>query len=253
MRVFGIIVLLCAPLFGQAMSDELASELVRKAEAAYAEGDVVSALALYDSVAVDHVSPALLYNIGNCHFKQGDLAHAILYYERSLVRDPGAEDVRANLDLARSLLRDRINEVPSIGLAPLWDRLSGGLSVDRWAWSSFIALLLACLAWALVITRTGPGPLRSTLRIAGAVLGLVAIIGVAMAAYRHGSIHSSDKAIIMHQKIEVHSEPRENSTVQVQLHEGTKVELLQQRNGWTEVRLENGTVGWTPTASLEPI
>ena len=48
-------------------------------------------------------SPALDYNIGNAHFRLGELGSAILHYERARRAAPGDENIRANLVLAAVL------------------------------------------------------------------------------------------------------------------------------------------------------
>jgi SH3-like domain-containing protein len=60
----------------------------------------------------------------------------------------------------------------------------------------------------------------------------------------------NSQAIILTPKVDVRSEPRESATTLFVLHEGTKVMVLQDRNGWSEVRLPNGSVGWMPPATL---
>jgi len=98
------------------MSPAEAASLSAAAQQAYAEGDHASALQLFDSVATVYSSTTLYYNLGNCHFKLGDIPRAILNYERALRLEPGAEDVQANLDLARLQVVDRINELPGFAL-----------------------------------------------------------------------------------------------------------------------------------------
>lgn len=223
--------------------------LADSAQAAYQRGDHALALRLYDSLAVDWSSPALLYNIGNCHFKLGDVPHAILHYERALRLAPGAEDIQANLDLARMQVADRVNELPAFTLGGFWERIRGGRDVDQWArrslWTAL--LLFASLAgWLLARHRL----LRAALLgLAGTAL-VAAVIATLLAAYRLREVTANDQAIIMVPKVDVRSEPREGATALFILHEGTKVSILQEANGWNEVRLPNGSVGWMPPASL---
>src|SRR5690606_12551683 len=102
---------------------------------------------LYDSVNTDYTSAGLLYNIGNCYSKLGDMPHAILYYERALRLAPGADDIQANLDLERAKVVDRMNQLPAFTLGSVWDRLQGGKDVDQWArrslWACVIMVVFA--------------------------------------------------------------------------------------------------------------
>ncbi len=223
--------------------------LVTSAQEAYAKGEYAQALALFDSVHTTETSAALLFNIGNCHMKMGDVPHALLYFERAARLQPGAEDIRANLEYARSKVVDRVNELPAFTLGSLWDRLRGGKDVDQWArrslWSCLLLFAFAS-AWLFVRHRTG----RRVLLGASVTCLLVTVLAASLAAYRVGEITDRSQAIIMQPKVDVLGEPRQGATTVFVLHEGTKVGVLQEANGWYEIRLTSGSVGWAPIASL---
>jgi hypothetical protein len=93
---------------------------------AYLAGDHATALVHYTALLEFGISSDLYYNIGNCHYKLGDIAQATLHYERALKLAPGDEDLRANLELARARSKDRVNELPGSSLLAQWNRLAGG-------------------------------------------------------------------------------------------------------------------------------
>jgi tetratricopeptide (TPR) repeat protein len=223
--------------------------LVTSAQEAYTKGEYAKALALYDSVYTKESSAALLFNIANCHMKLGDVPHAVLYYERASRLQPGAEDIRANLDYARSQVVDRVNELPAFTLGSLWDRLRGGNDVDQWARRSLWAcLLLFAFATAAVFVRSAGW--RRVL-IGGALASLLlTVLSVSLAAYRVHEVTDRSQAIIMLPKVDVRGEPREAATTVFVLHEGTKVGVLSEQNGWYEVKLSSGSVGWAPPGAL---
>ena len=223
--------------------------LTTGAQEAYAKGDYAKALALYDSVYAHESSAGLLFNIGNCHMKLGDVPHALLYFERASRLQPGAEDIQANLDYARSQVVDRVNELPGFTLGSLWDKLRGGNDVDQWARRSLWAcLLLFALASGFLFVRQGMWR-RVLLGIAAACL-LLTGLSVALAAYRVSEITDRSQAIIMLPKVDVRGEPRSEATTVFVLHEGTKVSVLQEESGWYEVKLGSGSVGWAPPGAL---
>ncbi|HNR54600.1 MAG TPA: tetratricopeptide repeat protein [Flavobacteriales bacterium] len=229
-----------------------ADSLVAEGERAYAAGDPATALARFDSARTAFTSPALLYNIGNCHFKLGDIPHAILFYERALRLAPGDPDIRTNLELARQNVVDRVNELPGFTLGSTWSRIRGGRDADQWARRSlWICLVLFMVLAAAVVARQRM--LRRSLLILGAVLFLGTLLSIGFAASRHRELTDDSEAIIMSAKVDVRSEPKDGSTVLFVLHKGTKVTILQQQQGWSEVQLANGNVGWMPPATLERI
>jgi len=247
MRATSLLLLLACTL-GSALA-QAPQALVDSAQAAYERGDHRLALQRYDTLNHQWSSAALLFNIGNCHFKLNDVPRAILYYERALRLAPGAEDVQANLDLARMQAVDRVNELPAFTLGGFWERIRGGRDIDQWARRSlWSALLLFSLltAWVLVRRRAW----RNVLLGASALAFLLTAGCIGLAAYRVREATDNSQAIILTPKVDVRSEPREAATTLFVLHEGTKVMVLQDRNGWSEVRLPNGSVGWMPPATL---
>ena len=241
-----------ASLFASAVTRLEADSLVARAQRAYAAGDHQAALAAFDSVATTYNSAALQLNIGNCWFKMGDVAHAVLHYERGLRLAPGDEDLLANLDLANEQVKDRVAEKPSFALGTTWARLRGGHDPDQWARRSLwaCAFFFVLLTAAIVVRRKALH--RIVLGSAGAAL-IFLVLCIAFAIARHGEVLDDSQAIIMEPKVDVLGEPRPGSKVLFVLHKGTKLTDLQVAGGWYEVQLPNGNVGWMPPATIERI
>lgn len=235
-----------------ALSPAEAESLFDAAEEAYAKGEHAHAMTLFDSVATVYSSASLYYNLGNCHFKLGDIPHAILNYERALRLEPGADDVRSNLDLARLQVVDRMNELPGIALGATWGKLRGGKDVDQWArralWGSLVFFLL------LTVGLFTPSRwLRTTVGGFAAATFLFMVASSGFAAWRSAEVRDTSEAIILAPKVDVRSGPNTSATVLFVLHKGTKVGVQQEQDGWYEVVLPNGSVGWMPEGSLERI
>ncbi|HPR32608.1 MAG TPA: tetratricopeptide repeat protein, partial [Prolixibacteraceae bacterium] len=66
----------------------------------YLSDDFARAIESYENLINQGYEPAALYyNLGNAHYKRGNLARAILNYERALLLAPNDEDIRFNLEL----------------------------------------------------------------------------------------------------------------------------------------------------------
>lgn len=243
---------LCLAPAAQAISRSEADSLTLKAQYAYAAGDHALALMLFDSIATTYTSAALQYNLGNCYFKLGDAPRAILHYERALRLEPGAEDVRANLDMAHEKVVDRISELPGFALGATWSKMRGGSDLDQWARYALFACLTMFVALGLALFIRNKVWQRVLIGMAALLLLTTATMS-GLAAYRASEVNAHDAAIIMSAKVDVRSEPREGGTVLFVLHKGTKVSVQQEQVGWLEVRLPNGTVGWMPADGLERI
>ena len=69
--------------------------------------------------------------------------------------------------------------------------------------------------------------------------------------YRDYSSH--DSAIIFTPTVTVKSSPNDASVDLFVIHEGTKVFITDLVEGWSEVRLANGHVGWVKTETFRLI
>ena len=77
-----------APALGAAETSASSSELRKKAEEDFREGDFRAALAKYNAIAAVDPDPALLYNIARCHHELGELPEAYDYYTRFAIAAP---------------------------------------------------------------------------------------------------------------------------------------------------------------------
>jgi tetratricopeptide (TPR) repeat protein len=235
-----------------AMNKPQADSLVAQGQKAYISGDFAVAAQAFDSAATVFNSAGLQLDLGNSWFKQGEIARAILHYERGLLISPGDPDLRANLAFANEQVKDRLAQDGALVLGGTWARFRGGADPDQWARRALYASLLffILLASALVLRdRTW----RRAIWTLTVITSVILVVSVLFAAARHRELVSHGHAIIMQAKADARSEPRNSGKVLFVLHKGTKVAVEQVENGWTEVRLPNGTVGWMPPASLERI
>lgn len=251
MRTFATLLfasLLCA---ARADNGDSLAHWLRTGAEAYSRGEYAAALQAFEDVHAQRGSAGLLLNIGNCHFKLGDIPRAILFYERALRLDPTAEDVRANLDLARQQVLDRITEPPPSALTLAWSRLQGR-DPDLWAkralWCCLLLFTLLGLMLLPSLRRS-----RGTLTVLALLMAMATVASIAFAAARARGLADRSQAIIMATKSEALGEPREGATVLFALHKGSKVAVQQEVEGWCEVRLPNGSVGWMPARALERI
>lgn len=220
-------------------------------DSSYIAGDHAAALKGYMVLELDSSSADLFYNIGNCHFKLGNKAEAVLWYERAYRLAPGDADIRTNLDLARAQVVDRINTTPGIAIGGGLSTWFAGRTIDTWAirslWACTAAFVL--LALSLFIGTTA----KRVLRIAAASAGVFTLVAFGLAAHRSSMLHDDGQAIVMAPKVDVKSEPRGAGTTVFVLHEGTKVSVTSTSDEWCEIELANGTVGWMKQSELERI
>ena len=229
-------------------------EFYQEGNRLYQEGDFEEALASYlGLVEAGFESGEVYYNIGNAYFKLGDLAQAILYYERARRLLPGDEDVQANLDLAHSLTVDEIEPLSRFWLfaAVTWwiDLLPRTLLIAVVAASYLVGTGVVLL---LILKRGAPVAVWGR-RIA-LTSGVVFLLFGLNLAVREFEVGRAQEAIVLQPEVDVKSAPLDDETLTVfTVHEGTKVRIDRLSEEWAEVVLEDGRVGWVPVEVLETI
>ena len=221
---------------------------------AYTSGDYASAIADWEDVReTGLMSKELYYNLGNAYFKSGEIAPAILWYERALRLDPSDADIRYNLDYARALTQDRIDEVPEIFFEQWGHAMCYLLPSNVWAVIGLIgfALMVACVLLFLLGSTPGRRKLGFFLGIAFLV---VAFLGWDFAQWQRTEALRQDQAIVMKPVSSVKSSPAaEGAKDLFILHEGTRVRILDNVGGFSCVELADGRQGWIPSREIEVI
>ena len=245
--------LLALPLGAQAAENNPDS-LWRSGVEAYTAGDWSKALDDWNGVAAAGLrSKELYYNLGNAYFKTGETARAILNYERALKLDPSDPDVRYNLEFARNLTQDRIDEVPEFILKTWTKKVGYLLSSNVWAVLSLVFLALAL--GLLLLYRLGSAVgIRRFGFFTGIIVLLLALAAWGFARSQKADAERHDTAIVIRAVTSVTSSPSADAAKSLFiLHEGTKVRILDTVSNYTGIELSDGRRGWIQTADIEII
>lgn len=228
---------------------------VTKAEgdSAYMRNDYASAIQIYESLLKKGEAAEVYYNLGNSYYKAGDIAKAILNYERALLLQPGNADIRANLEIARSKTIDKVVSVPDIFFVAWTKSLINCLSVDAWAklGVAFFILLLVSFSFFFFSKQI---MWKKSGFIAGLICLVLVVVSNVFASEQKSKLMNRNEAIILSPSVTVRSTPSESGTSLFILHEGHKIEIKDNSmREWKEIRLEDGKVGWVPTSAIEVI
>lgn len=245
MKRYTLLISLLAVL-GMAFAQQDPETLFARANNAYSAGSYDSAAMLYEKVvAAEMESVPLYYNLGNAYYKMHETPLAIYYYEKALKLDPSNEDVRTNLAIANLAIVDKIDPVPQSFIVRGWRDMRAWLSGNQWAWCSIVAFAFLLFSLFLYLRSRRMG-LRKLGFFSGLVFLLAFALSVALAAQLKHASTAMDQAIIMAPTVNVKSSPSEASVDLFVLHEGTKVNLLENTAGWNKIKIANGSVGWLP-------
>lgn len=194
-------------------------------------------------------SANLDYNIGNAYFKLNNIPSAILFYERAYLLKPADENINYNLQISRTLIVDRFQEIPELFFIKWYNFVSLFLSTNSWAKISITSFILFLLLLSLYIYSS-----RYRHKVIGFWLGVFFIVlsltSLAFTIRNKSLVYDSHKAIISSPMVNGKSSPDKSGNDIFVLHEGTKVTVEDEVGEWSEIRLSDGNKGWVPLNSI---
>ena len=165
---------------------------------------------------------------------------------------PDDEDLLHNLQLAGSIITDKIDPAPRLFLWDWWEGLKADLPLRTATWVAYACFVLLLGAVALLLVGR-------TYRVRSIALwgtaGLVLVSGVALVLLlaKIGDIRRTDEAVVMQQVVTAKNSPDAKSTDAFVIHAGLKVQVVDQVGGWLKIRLADGKVGWIESGGIERI
>jgi len=194
-------------------------------------------------------SAELDYNIGNAYFKLNNVPGAILFFERARLLRPADNNINYNLQIARTLVVDKFEEIPELFFVRWFDFLSLLLSTNTWAVISVLSFILFLILLSVYIYSG-----RYKIKVIGfwaAILFLIiSASSLAFTIRNKTLVYDSNKAIIFTPSVNGKSSPDNSGTDLFVLHEGSKVTIEDQVGEWYEIKLTDGNKGWVPSNSL---
>ncbi|MDR2579070.1 MAG: BatD family protein [Chitinispirillales bacterium] len=216
----------------------------------YANNQFDSALVYYTRILDAGVkNSAVLYNMGNSHYRLQRPGLARLHYERAAILAPNDPDIQANIDFVKSIIVDRAVETQDDFefLTAVAYNIHTLLPLNIQLIALCALLFVLSLIAALMLMKKGLA--RLWLAYAAVLCALLtAVVGVS-AGYKIYAIESRQYAIIMTQSLDAKNQPAGTQTL-FTVHEGTKLRVNKTVGEWSLVSLPNGASGWVTTASL---
>jgi tetratricopeptide (TPR) repeat protein len=220
---------------------------------AYQQKDYAKAIELYESILAEGTySLALYYNLGNAYYRNGNVAKAILYYERALKIAPADQQILQNLSIVRSQLQDVQVGIKQSKIVELWHALQNKQSSKGWSWIAILLIWLGAAGLAVWLFSTNRTRKKQGFFV-GWTLIILSILPFLFAAGRYHDQYKSGEAIIMVAETTLKAGPEQDSKTVQLLHEGTKVRMVDQIGQWNKVQLEDTTEGWLPKDTTERI
>jgi tetratricopeptide (TPR) repeat protein len=225
-------------------ADDQAQGLFIKANAFYAKAQYDEALKTYRKLTDEGYQSAPLYfNMGNASYKSGDVASAILYYERARKLAPADEDINFNLKYANLKTTDKIDEAPELFLNRWWKGIILSLPLATLSvWS--IVFILAASGILILYFFAGSVVIKKVSFYAACLFLFAGIYLIFVSNRQVNYFDDHRQAIIFSPSVDVKNGPVERSATEFVIHDGTKVDLLENNNDWVKIKLANGSEGW---------
>jgi len=250
MRILLLLVLTLNGILGMAQNPD---SLFVQANELYRQENYTEALKVYEEIeAMDQESWALYYNIGNIHYKMNRVAPAIFYYEKALKLRPDQQDVRFNLEFANQMVLDNIEPLPRNLGQRFMDAVILKLTYETWAKIAVGLAFLFALLFLMYHFSYGTGKKRFYF-IASIITVILVTTSVFFAFRNQLYVKNNREAIIFATEAEVMNAPTTTSEAYFELHEGTKVTVLESLDNWKKIRIADGKIGWIEEKDLKEI
>ena len=247
-----LICFLCLSSWGRYAYSQSQSTLeagYRSADALYQGGQYQQAAEKYEQIASSIQNGAVYYNLGNTYFRLGNRGKAILNYERAKRLMPRDKDTNFNLKIAKARNVDSFDLVKPISGFSL---LYGALRPSEIVWAGLIPYWIA--AASLITTQFARNrPFQRILRyviLIGCMTWLFSLLVLGLKIREVNLPY----AIVIANEVTVRNEPDLGSeTIALPLHEGTKIQLQEERNDWVKIYLPDENSGWLAADAIEKI
>jgi len=250
MKKIIIILLLFVTTYCSALTP---SALIDSANINYKKSFFEKAIKQYEAVIdCGFQSSELYYNLGNSYFRFKNLPKAILYYEKAKLIAPDDEEINFNLNLANSLIIDKVNAVPEFFVSKWIKNAITQFNSNTWAIIS-LTIFIISLAFLLLFLFSKKIILRKIFFWVGVFLLMFTVFSTYSSISTKNNITNNNSAIIMKSVTTAKSSPSDSSTDLFIVHEGTKIIIRETVEDWSEIKLSDGNIGWLKVSDYERI
>ncbi|HNW58027.1 MAG TPA: hypothetical protein PKM69_09650 [Bacteroidales bacterium] len=226
---------------------------MKEADELYQKGDYFNAAELYKSLYKEgYRSDNLLFNTGNACFKAADYGNAILFYERASLRDPASEDINYNLQIARTKITDRFDEIPELFFIRWFDFLSLLKSTNQWATIAIMLFVISMVLFVFFLFAPA-GRYKYPSFWSGVAAIILSGVTLVFAIRSNNLVNHNKEAIVICTEVVGKSSPGDTGKDLFVIHTGAKVTVLQRLGDYWEIILPDGNKGWASAKCLEKI
>ena len=210
----------------------------------YNKGIYIEAINNYKEIIKnDFHSAELYYNLGNAYYRLDSIASSVYYYEKALQLNPNDREIIDNLELINKTLVDEIDPITIPLIESILNRVSNIFYFETWGYISiFFSFLIVALFLSYYFANSSRVKrLTFVLLCISSIFMLVSLIN---GNKGYNNYINNEYAVIYSYETDLKTEPNYRSETLFMLHEGTKIQVLENYNNWIKIRLVNGQVGY---------
>ena len=200
-----------------------------------------------ENIHLSTPNPNWIYNLGNCYYQNGNLADALVCYERALRLQPRNSDFLENLNFVRrKLFLPEVYQTKTP--IALLRSARDSFRPDEW-------MLIFAAAWFIIFVALA---LRrfTAVRIWVTILSLsliIAAISVIAILSEKAEVYNPDIALVVERNVKIHTLPSaDSSKATFILNPGDQVTIEEKINKWLRIR-KGKAEGWVNQNSIAKI
>ncbi len=247
-KIYIILLTLFISVVSYSQTDE---ELFKTGNDFYNKGKYDKALAEYQKIK-NTENATVYFNMGNCYYKLNKVAPAIYSYEKALLINSSLEDAKSNLLFAKRMTVDMIEPLPKSFFEKLSENTIRKFSYATWGTIAVVFSFLFVGFFLLYYFATSS--IRKLWSFNVAIFSLIGLLFSFTVAYMGYQTAIKDRpAIVFSPTVAVKNAPTESGDAIFELHEGTKVQLLDGLEKWKKIKISNGKEGWVSAESIKAL
>lgn len=231
-------------VFSSSLFAQSADSLFVEANKLYQQEKYEEALSLFELISTSKLeSDDLYYNMANAYYKTNQVAPAVYYYEKALLLNPNHTDAAHNLSFAQRMGIDNIEALPKTLGQKFSKSVIQKYSYNTWAYIAVVCSFLFALLFLLYHFSYSSVNKRFYF-ISSLISAFLIIIAVLFSYTNYEYVKSHKTAIVFAEQASVKSAPTASGEISFELHEGTKVQLLESLDGYKKIKIADGKIGW---------
>lgn len=193
-------------------------------------------------------SGELRYNLANAYYRTNQIGQSILNYEKALKLLPGNEDILFNLATANSKKRDKFDQIPDSSISGLLNSINKIVSFEIWAILSTI-LFIGSATFFYISKKIKSNQIT---KYAILTMGIGILFGF-FSLQQKKSVTNSKFGVVLNNKSNILSEPNSNSTILLEVNEGSKLKIIRTDGNWINISTPGNDKGWIELENISEI